>query len=247
MNPLRHPGPVASLVPPRSVAPERMDEPGHPEASLAAALRDLAWVNRRFGGERALRLALRPWLTASLPGSFTRILDLGTGSADLPRAMVEAGRRLGRRVEVVAVERDPQIVALAARRIGPQSGVHLVRADARALPFAAGSFDVVTLSLFLHHFDGPAVVELLRRCRRLARRAVIVNDLRRDWLAFWSVRLVGSLGRCSSLFRHDAPLSVLRAFTARELLDAARQAGALRARVTRRWPFRLVLVLEGPA
>jgi SAM-dependent methyltransferase len=236
---------MAALVPPRSDAPERMDRPGLPRELLEAALRDLAWVNRRFGGERALRRALRPWLALSLPGSFTTILDLGTGSADLPLAMIEAGRHLGRRVEVVAVDRNPQILAIASRRLGSQSAVHLVRADARDLPFGAGSFDVVTLSLFLHHFDGPAVVEVLRRCLRLARRAVIVNDLRRTRLAWWLVRHVGSLGRCSALFRHDAPLSVLRAFTPDELLEAARAAGARRATVTRRWPFRLVLVCEG--
>ena len=54
-----------------------------------------------------------------------------------------------------------------------------VVADVRRLPFATGSFDVVTASLFLHHFDGRELPAVLAGLFRLARRALVVNDLHR--------------------------------------------------------------------
>jgi ubiquinone/menaquinone biosynthesis C-methylase UbiE len=120
-------------------------------------------------------------------------------------------------------------------------------ADALSLPFAAGSFDVVTASMFLHHFKHEEVVRLLRGFVRLARRAVVINDLRRHWLPWSFVYVVAHATRRHPMFVHDAPLSVLRGFTVTELVRAANDAGADDARVRRRWPYRVSMTLAGSA
>ena len=215
------------LVPPRRFDPEIMDRPDNDPRELRRALRDLAWVNRRLGGRRALLRALAPHLARG-----RTVLDVGTGGGDLVAAMEELGLR------VTAVELDPVSAREAAAR-GP-----VVRADARRLPFATGAFDLVTVSLVLHHFGPPEIPPLLRELRRVARRAVLVNDLRRHRIPWAAFGILARATRRSPMVVHDGPLSILRGFTESELADAARAAGAP-ARPRRVWPFRLVLDLPG--
>jgi ubiquinone/menaquinone biosynthesis C-methylase UbiE len=157
--------------------------------------------------------------------------------------MIDLGTRRGRRLRVTAVDRDPSAASAAARFAAGRPEVRVVRADAEDLPFEDRSFDLVTASMFLHHFDHDGVVALLRRFRRLARRAVVVNDLRRHRLPWAFIATVARVTRRDPMFRHDAPLSVLRGFTDDELLAAAREAGVASPSLQRRWPFRLVMTL----
>jgi SAM-dependent methyltransferase len=230
------------LTPPRSDRTEMMDRPGLARRDLDRALRDIGRVNRFLGGRRALLGALRPLLRRG--SGALELLDVGTGGADLPLAMVRCARRMGRQLRVTALDRDPVIASIAARQTADSSQIRVVAADAFHPPFAPGSFDFVTASMFLHHFEHDDAVRLLASFRRLARRAVVINDLRRHRLPWSAIHAIAWITRRHPIFVHDAPLSVLRGFTARELRRAARLAGGRTARVARRWPYRLVLTLD---
>jgi hypothetical protein len=118
-----------------------------------------------------------------------------------------------------------------------------VVADVRALPFAPGSFDVVTASLFLHHFDGAEVAAVLRRLYALARRALVVNDLRRSRVSYAFGRLAFPLLFRSRVSVQDGLLSIRRAFTEQELAASFAEAG-IPVRIRRAWPYRLLAVAE---
>jgi len=234
------------MVPRRSNAPELLDRDGHGVAELAGALRDIRAVNRLLGGSRTLLDALRPVIRRTKPGVPLEVLDVGTGAADLPLAMVRCAGRMGRELWVTAVDRDPTTATIAARAAARSPQIRIVCADARHLPFPPNSFDVVTASMFLHHFELCEVVRLLARFRELARRAVLINDLRRHLVPWSFIALVSRVTRRDPMFVHDAPLSVLRGFTVAELLQAARESGAASVALKRRWPFRLAVTLESP-
>ena len=229
------------LVPQRSTRAELLDRHDHAAGELRAALEDIARTNAWLGGRRALRRALRPLLLES--AGPLHVLDVGTGGADLPLDLLRCARELGREAIVTAIDREPLAAALAAERARHEPSLRIVCADALRPPFAERTFDVVTASLFLHHFGPREVVELLRGFLRLARRAVVINDLRRHrlpWLFIWvASRLAGR----HPMYVHDAPLSVLRGFTAAELARAARDSGATRFELRRSLPYRLVLTL----
>jgi SAM-dependent methyltransferase len=233
------------MVPARRHDAEWMDREGNARPDLEGALRSIETVNRHMGGRRTLMRAIDPFLDEVGPGETLRILDVGTGSADLPIAIVEHARARARPVEVVALERDPATAAIAADAAVAYPEVRVVRADAFAAPFGAGAFDLVTASMFFHHFRTEEASRLLRSLRRIARRAVLVNDLRRHaipWMFIWAYARVA---RCHPMFVNDAPLSVLRGFTATELEALARAAGAAGVRPARRWPYRLLLTVPG--
>jgi SAM-dependent methyltransferase len=156
-------------------------------------------------------------------------------------------RASGRDPRVLAVDIDSVTVAAASRHTADDGAVRVLRADALRLPFRDGSFDFVTCSMFLHHFGPEDISRLLLSFRTIARRAVVVNDLRRHLVPWAFIGVAARLTRRHPMFVHDAPLSVLRGFTPDELRDAAARAGDPAPSVLRRWPFRIVLVLRGGA
>ncbi|HXV77281.1 MAG TPA: methyltransferase domain-containing protein [Candidatus Polarisedimenticolaceae bacterium] len=235
------------LVPDRRDDAEWIDRPDNTVADLRAAFGDIGWTHRWLGGRAVLLSALGPYLDRS--DGPLRILDVGTGAADLPLAIIAWARRLGRPVEVVGLDRDFGVTSIAAGAAAGCAELTVVCADARRLPFDDRSFDLVTASLFLHHFGPGEWIKLLGGFRRVARRAVVVCDLRRHLLPWVFLAGLARLTRRHPMFVHDAPLSVLRGFTDRELLDAATACGASSVSLRRRWPFRLLLTIrvEGEA
>lgn len=232
------------MVPPRSFAPEIMDRPDNSHDDLDGALRDIRRVNRYLGGSRTILRSLRPILLEADPDRTVELLDVGTGAADVPIAMVNQARRLGRRLSVTAVDRDPHTAAIAARETLNYPEIRVVRGDALRLPFADGSFDVVTASMFLHHFKHDEIVRLLASFRGLARRAVLINDLRRHLVPWSFISVVSRALGWHEMVVHDGPLSVLRGFVPDELARAAVEAGETEAVLQHRFPYRLVLKLS---
>lgn len=218
----------------RACGPELLDE-GVPEDEAIRSLGDLRWVNRWLGGRRSLLRAAGPFLRAS---ERPRLLDVGCGSADLPSLLVRA---TANRLLAVGVDIKP----LHLRQAPPE--VQRVVADVRALPFAPSAFDVVTASLFLHHFDGGEAAEVLRSLFALARRALIVNDLHRAWVPYLFGRAVFPFVFASRVSIFDGLLSIRRAFKPHELRQAFALAGVSPVRIYRSFPYRLVAVAEKAA
>ncbi|MBI4840745.1 MAG: methyltransferase domain-containing protein [candidate division NC10 bacterium] len=223
-------------------ATELMDLPGADQDELARTLKDLAWINRWLGGTRLIRTEL-PSLFYGLRGPI-RILDVATGYADIPRAIIGWGRRRHLAIQVEGLDHHNEILQLARQASAAYPEIHLRQGDALALPYPDRSFDIVLASLILHHMEGEEQVRLLRELYRVARRAVLVNDLRRGRWAFlltWASLHVVSRSR---LIHHDGPLSVRRGFLPEELLALAGEAGWAGAHVSRHPFFRLALVGE---
>jgi 2-polyprenyl-3-methyl-5-hydroxy-6-metoxy-1,4-benzoquinol methylase len=125
--------------------------------------------------------------------------------------------------------------------------VHRIVADVRGLPFPPRSFDVVTASLFLHHFDGAEVADVLRSLFALARRALVVNDLHRACVPLLFGRTVFPLVFRSPVSVNDGLISIRRAFRPGELRESFVRAGLPQVSIRRRFPYRLVAIAERTA
>ena len=215
----------------RAKEPEALDL-GVPEDEALRSLADLRFVNRWLGNRGRFVRAVLPFLQAS---PRPRLLDVGSGSGDVP---VVLQRALGGRLAAAAV--DIKLLHLTA---APRELLRVV-ADARRLPFAPGTFDVVTASLFLHHFDEAALPGLLRGLYALARRALVVNDLRRARVPYLFGRAVFPLLFKSKVSVEDGLISIRSSFREPDLRAAFAAAGVPSPRIERNWPYRLLAIAE---
>lgn len=231
------------LTPKRIYEEELLDAGEGTDEDVARSLSDLRRINRFLGGRRVILQALSECVDdAGLRN--VSLLDVGTGSADVPMAVAEHFRTRGIATFLAAVDISERNLRVSRTRLGVSSEIHLVRADSLRLPFAARSFDFVTASLFLHHFRDDDVVRLLADFGRIARRAVIVNDLIRNLVPYYFTRIAGPLMAASFLTRNDGPVSVLRGFTPGEMAQLAARAGLRVLDTKRMFPYRLLMVAD---
>jgi len=222
-------GSVAIVPGARTIAHELLDGEQLDPHDLRINLREMARLNRLPGGVAASVRATLDLLDGSRD---PLILDVGTGSGDYPRRLLRA-----RPVRVIASDIRPEILAVAERNLHGLEGVTLAEADARALPFADESVDIAHASLVVHHLEPDEVVRALAEMRRVARRGVVINDLRRGTVPLVLTALsVLALSR-GRYTRHDGVLSARRAYTLPELDDLAASAGlAVARRTSPLWP-----------
>ena len=215
----------------RATEPEILDL-GVEAAETRSSLADLRFVNRWLGNRGVLLRAVRGHLR---PGG--SLLDVGCGSADLPAFLLS--RLPG---PLLAVGLDVKVAHLQAA----PGTVRRVVADVRRLPFRGGAFDVVTASLFLHHFDAPDLPGLLRDLSRLARRALVVNDLHRALVPLAFGRVAFPLLFRSRVSVEDGLLSIRRGFREEELRAAFTAAGLEGVSIRRSFPYRLLAIARTP-
>lgn len=218
---------------------ELLDQPTVERATLEQNLRDIRRINRWLGWSRAMTRAVARELGCDVNGAWS-LLDVATGSADLPLAVARWAHRRGARPRLIGLDLTAAVLVSAAAHLGARRAVALVRGDALRLPFRDASIDLVTCALTLHHFAPREAVDLLRELARVTRRAVVLSDLERGWAGYAGARLLRFATR-NPMTRHDAPASVLRAYTAAELRALAQAAGLTGARVRRQFPMRLTL------
>jgi hypothetical protein len=202
-----------------------MDDPDAERDELDRSLRFIRMVNRRLGGANAALRHLARWSADRPADEPIRVIDLGTGSADIPLAITRWAARAGRRVRVTGIELHPTTLRLAREHVGDRPDIELVEADALKLMdrFEPGAFDYAHAGMFLHHLDDIEVMTVLRIMHRLTTRGVIWNDLVRGTVELMLVRLL-TVGR-PAMVRQDGRRSVANGFTRRQALELARRVG----------------------
>jgi ubiquinone/menaquinone biosynthesis C-methylase UbiE len=215
----------------RVVISELLDtDSGKPE-EIQRALADLRRINRWFGGVATATELVRR-IARESGQSELDILDVATGSGDIPRAVTARLYREGTTVTYTAVDRSPSHIAGTGRA---------VVGDALALPFRDSSFDAVSCALFTHHLEPPDVVAFVHEALRVARTAVIINDLIRATMHLALIYAGQPLFR-SHITRHDSVASLKRSYTTREMVEMVRRAGARKVELSRHYLYRMGVI-----
>jgi 2-polyprenyl-3-methyl-5-hydroxy-6-metoxy-1,4-benzoquinol methylase len=194
---------------------EWMDDPDAGDAQLRLSLRFIRRINFLLGYTRATLTHLDS-LTRNWPaGQPLNILDVATGSGDVPQAILRWADRRGLDMRISGIDLHERTLQTAASENGDPR-FRLVRGDATRLPFADGSYHFAVCSMFLHHLDEDVVVAVLRELDRVSSVGVIVSDLLRHRSALTWISLMTLLA--NPMVRHDARVSVRQAFTRDEVL-----------------------------
>ncbi len=200
---------------------ELMDRPQPVSPELERDLENIRQLNRWFGSYALISMFLSGWIK---PGSRLRIVDLATGSGDIPRLIAECGRKIGAELRIDALDRQSATLEIAQKLSVPYPEISFV--EGNILEWRpAEPYDVVFCTLALHHFSDDDAVRVLQRCRELSHKFVLVSDLHRSWMATIGVHLLTATMFREPMSKHDARLSIARAFSFSELNQLAKRAG----------------------
>ena len=223
---------------------EAMDASDCDPVALARTYARFGLVNAAVSDRRGLyRRWIRPRLRS---GGLVRLLDVGTGGADLPRRLLRWARRDGE-LQVVAIDPDPRAIVFA-RSLPPVGGLELRQASTRDLAGAGERFDLVVSNHVLHHLTGEELGGILADSETLLvpGGAAVHGDIARSMLAYVAFAAVtlpleATLLR-GTFIRADGLISIRRSHTPAELARAVPPGWT----VERRPPERLELIHRAP-
>lgn len=195
-------------------------------------LRFLDRVNRRFGGHSIFINQMETWLHRLPSNKLVTVLDVGTGSGDLPLALQQWSETAGRRLHIVGLEKSKDLARLARQRCQSIKTIEILDGDFFQIH---RKFDFVFSNLVLHHITAPQQLDFLSHANRLANQGLLMADLERSWPNYWSVKLAGYIWG-NRIVRHDGPLSVKRSLTFEELVSL-RDHSSLSHLTVRREPW----------
>jgi ubiquinone/menaquinone biosynthesis C-methylase UbiE len=227
----------------RSTEQEIMDIRELTPEETASVYTWIGRVNRFLGGTRVILKHLENFSKNWPEGQTIRILDVGTGSSDIPAEIIKWAARKKLCVHVTALDIDHRALVFGKSRNADIRSLSWVQASCEALPFPDKSFDYVLSSMFFHHLSPAMILKCLEAYDRLAKRGIIINDLYRSRLAYALFDL-GTLAVPSPVFRHDGLLSIRRSFRKNDLKEMIQDSGLQYLAARRHFAFRVSLAGE---
>jgi SAM-dependent methyltransferase len=221
----------------RSADIEIMDDLGCHGAVVDQTLRELELINKWLGGNAVTLEGVQKLAKGNEQEPIT-IADLGCGSGDILRLLSAWGQKSNVKLKLTGIDANPHIIEFARRRCADFPDINFEVLDIFSPEFSARSFDIVTGTLFFHHFDTARLTELFSQLTQQSNLGIVINDIHRHVLAYYSIKGLTSLFSRSSMVKFDAPLSVLRSFRKNELEKILADAGMSSYEMRWKWAFR---------
>jgi ubiquinone/menaquinone biosynthesis C-methylase UbiE len=227
----------------RSTEKELMDDLECSGEVLEQTLRELKTINRWLGGNHVTTDGLAK-LIKTYPQSSYQVADIGCGGGDMIRIMSDWANSKKHRINLLGIDANPHIIEMAKERVMNVDNLGWRVQNVFEPEFSEEKVDIITCTLFTHHFTDEELTGLFRVFRKKARLGFVINDLHRHWFAYHSIRLLTRFFSKSPMVRNDASLSVLRAFSRSDLERILTDAGIKKYQISWFWAFRWqILVL----
>ncbi|MBY0436067.1 MAG: methyltransferase domain-containing protein [Cyclobacteriaceae bacterium] len=227
----------------RSQAIEIMDDLQCQGEVVNQTLRELEFINRWLGGNAVTLDAVRQLTRDRKRTSFT-IADLGCGGGDMLKLLADWGRKNNIKLTLTGIDANPHIIAFAKENCKDYPEISLEALDIFSPAFQERKFDIVTGTLFYHHFSNSQLAPFFTQLKSQTRLGIVINDIHRHWLAYHSIRLLTQIFSKSAMVKFDAPLSVLRAFSKKDLQEIFAKANITPTVFRWKWAFRWQVILS---
>jgi 2-polyprenyl-3-methyl-5-hydroxy-6-metoxy-1,4-benzoquinol methylase len=227
----------------RSSAAEIMDDLESSGPDLHQALRELETINYLLGGNYVTLSGIKQLIERSQLSEPITIVDLGCGSGDMLRWIRRWLEKKKIKAGLKGVDANPNVVKYATAHTPPSCEIVYETINIFSNEFKALKFDIVTGTLFFHHFTNTELIDFFKQLRAQASVGLIINDIHRHWFSYHSIKWLTKLFSKSAMVRHDAAQSVLRAFTKDDWLDILRQSGITHYRIKWCWAFRWQVII----
>lgn len=203
-------------------------------------LRELEVINRLLGGDDVTINGIDQLIEKSSQKNYS-IADFGCGGGDLAMKIVKWGRKRNLTLEVEGIDANPHIIQFAKQNCKPFNEITFVANDVFK---NTKTYDIITATLFVHHFDDDQLVKLFKSMHDHSKIGVVINDIHRHSLSYHSIRLLTRFFSKSAMVKFDAPLSVRRAFKRQELIHILKKAGIKNYSLKWKWAFRWQLIMK---
>lgn len=220
----------------RSTQKELMDDLECSGAVLEETLRELKTVNRWLGGNYVTTSGLSKFLEVQPKAHFT-IADIGCGGGDMVRLMCDWAKKQVPTFDFIGIDANPHVISFAEKR-NPGSNIRYQVQNVFDREFREEQVDIVTCTLFTHHFTDEELIRLFQALKDKAKVGFLINDLHRHALAYHSIRWIVNAFSKSPMVRNDAPLSVWRSFRKEDWERIFSQVGIENYEITWHWAFR---------
>lgn len=218
----------------RSNEPEIMDDLSISGEIIGKTLREISSINHLLGGNSISMQVFRKMVKGR---KSVKLVDLGCGSGDIMVLMADHCRKNGIEASFVGIDANPYIVEYAQQNTAAYPEITYECVDVLDENFSTKGFDIVHCCLFLHHFTNEQLEHLLG-IFQLAEAQVIINDLHRHSLAYWSIKILTTVFSRSYMVRYDAAVSVKRGFKKGELVELLARLKITNYSLRWKWAFR---------
>jgi len=225
----------------RHTETEIMDDLNFKGEVLDKTLQEIKMINKWLGGDTVTLNAVKEVAAVTPQISFS-IADIGCGGGDTLCMLADYSRKNKLLLELKGVDANAYITEYATRNTADYPEINYQCANVFSAEFNQQQFDIISCSLFCHHFNDDELVKLLAQLKQQAKLAVVINDLHRHPFAYYSIALIASLFSKSYMFRYDSKLSVLRAFKKKELKAILEKAGYSSFSIQWKWAFRYKVI-----
>ncbi len=223
----------------RSHNKELLDESKIPRELLYQNLKELETINKYLGGHSVSLNGLNAIDINKL--EVTNIIDIGCGGGDSLKAMAKWARTHGHNIKFTGVDLKQDCISYAQNNCKRYTEINFSCTDFNMAFTKISNINVVHASLFFHHFSESEIIDFIKLCNT-NNALLIINDLERNFLAYYSIKLLTKLFSNSTLVKNDAPLSVLRGFKKAEWVEILNRAGIKKFSIKNRWAFRHLII-----
>ena len=226
-----------SLFSQRSREKEIMDDLDFSGPVLVQTLRELKTINRWLGGNKVTTQGLAE-VVRRFPQEQYSVVDLGCGGGDMLAVMQDWAQQEQVSMQLIGADANVHTITLAKERQQQLQGIRWQVANVFDPAFFEEQVDIATCTLFTHHFTDEELVTLFQGLKQKVRLAIVINDLHRHPLAYYSIKWLTRWFSKSPMVQNDAALSVLRSFRKNDWESIFKQAGLTEVHIRWCWAFR---------
>jgi 2-polyprenyl-3-methyl-5-hydroxy-6-metoxy-1,4-benzoquinol methylase len=224
----------------RSLQKEYLDADDIPTADLYQNLRELDTINTLLGGYNITFSALKKIID---PRKRYTLIDIGCGGGDTLKHIQRWQSRQKLNLSLIGIDLKPVCIEYATRQ-QDNPAIRFICDDYRNMFHHVEDIDIIHACLFCHHLTDNQLIELIQFATE-RRITLVINDLERNPIAYYAIKILTALFSKSYLVKNDAPLSVARGFKKKEWLALIKKAGAQHFSVKNKWAFRHEIIIYG--